>query len=1025
MRKRFKMLMFGIILLAMFMPLVSSLPSPIIQDDSKWVITHTTDNDFTPYLANAKDKKTIIGLVPLDNSCTGRLPKRIYYQNNTEILDDKNKPIDLKCESSKCLVNGILKNCYSISLTEAQAVNINDYIKVGLSSTVYEYINRTLLVYLTDTYDRKPFEIEVYNCDGNKIIYPDMNWTEPVDNTEDNIDFNIQGDLTPTNCIMFKINTFEQEHQCTGNQYYSSCEPYYKLTFENFESKNNITTRNMTTVYPTFWKSFIDNFPFVWRAFGHDNSVQYYLLRYEGEITDLDPALFLIYTSSSQLIGNGTDFWRNYTNADLVGVRFIKNSSNNFNFTSGHFTSLVFYNSTQTYWNVTLKVDLMNASNNSVAGYPTNGNITLQTRTGNNYNLTDSKFTAHWSFDRDNSSTVIEESGQYNCTRVGEFLDASEANGTVGKGYYFDGTNDFINCSNAFSFQNFTWSLWYKSNTEWTKSSADSQFFISKRVTGGDLNGIAFGLCNTGDCTTSYDGYVLFVDTGPGIFIVGNDTITIPAEVWQHYAVTKDDSANTVSLYTNGQLITSGIRATGADNSAYLTIARSSESAGTFPEGAIDEVRIYNRNLSASEIQNLYRMGSHFINWTGGEDNWTNIGIMSDNAPKKINAYSKFMQFQPLFKSNITAVSPYVMNYSVMNIPPEKVPPDVFIVSPQNISYDDTNIDYNLTVTDESGTSSCIMSLDNFQNNNSMTKINETFFYLNHPTLAGSYTAQFYCKDILDNSNKTENVTFKVNVYARPTITYPENNTYDCQVRELNYTYNNNTALDTCWYTLNDGQTNNTITCGNNVTGIIANEGQNNWTVYINETGGSLFKDKVSFILDNPPSMKLLVSRYDFNWIEVNWTITDASESTWVKNLTISEALTGIIIDSFRFVTSPYRFLALNNNTLYTINLTVNDTIGNVNSTYLTQRTMYFNFTNWQNPCPDNEYVYSYYPNGTAKCRADVNYTYPCAGDEFLLGNGSCMEVSTATATTIKQCRYKKFGYYDESLPFIKEARCI
>ncbi len=108
--------LFALILLT---PLISAsrVPTePIIKTDSQWEITHTTDYDFTPYLADAKDKKTTIGLIPNSGSCSG-LPatKRLYDELGNEILDDKNKPIDLKCESSKCAG----QNCYSISLTDA------------------------------------------------------------------------------------------------------------------------------------------------------------------------------------------------------------------------------------------------------------------------------------------------------------------------------------------------------------------------------------------------------------------------------------------------------------------------------------------------------------------------------------------------------------------------------------------------------------------------------------------------------------------------------------------------------------------------------------------------------------------------------------------------------------------------------------------------------------------------------------------------------------------------------------------
>ena len=42
--------------------------------------------------------------------------------------------------------------------------------------------------------------------------------------------------------------------------------------------------------------------------------------------------------------------------------------------------------------------------------------------------------------------------------------------------------------------------------------------------------------------------------------------------------------------------------------------------------GNLDEIRIYNRSLSAEEVQRLYEMGSNFIEW----NDWEDKGIVSD-----------------------------------------------------------------------------------------------------------------------------------------------------------------------------------------------------------------------------------------------------------------------------------------------------------------------------------------------------------------------------------------------------------
>ena len=66
----------------------------------------------------------------------------------------------------------------------------------------------------------------------------------------------------------------------------------------------------------------------------------------------------------------------------------------------------------------------------------------------------------------------------------------------------------------------------------------------------------------------------------------------------------------------------------------------------------------------------------------------------------------------------------------------------------------------------------------------------------------------------------------------------------------------------------------------------------------------------------------------------------------------------------------------------------------------------------------------------------DTNATTECGPGELLDGDGNCVSTTalnqtnqtgsgTTTTTSIKTCRYKKFGYYNENLPFYKEVNCI
>jgi hypothetical protein len=81
----------------------------------------------------------------------------------------------------------------------------------------------------------------------------------------------------------------------------------------------------------------------------------------------------------------------------------------------------------------------------------------------------------------------------------------------------------------------------------------------------------------------------------------------LPTGVWTHVAVTK--SGNTGTLYVNGSVVGTNNAMTLSPSSLGSTnqnwLGRSQYSADPYLNGRIDDFRIYNRALSASEVQSL------------------------------------------------------------------------------------------------------------------------------------------------------------------------------------------------------------------------------------------------------------------------------------------------------------------------------------------------------------------------------------------------------------------------------------
>ncbi len=210
------------------------------------------------------------------------------------------------------------------------------------------------------------------------------------------------------------------------------------------------------------------------------------------------------------------------------------------------------------------------------AGYKTNVSSTGSLTSG---------LVGYWTFDGADVSgtTATDRSGSGdNGTLVNG---PTVVQGKVGQALNFDGVDDKVTTGSIITNDIFTYSAWIKWATGGLTiigSSADSA--IQFRV-----NLMKIELLNSGALS------------------VGTSTGTITAGVWTHVAVTNDASGN-FTFYING--VNAGGSGTNLLNYGNnpITIGSRNGSAEFF-NGAIDEVRIYNRALAATEIQSLYATG--------------------------------------------------------------------------------------------------------------------------------------------------------------------------------------------------------------------------------------------------------------------------------------------------------------------------------------------------------------------------------------------------------------------------------
>jgi len=153
--------------------------------------------------------------------------------------------------------------------------------------------------------------------------------------------------------------------------------------------------------------------------------------------------------------------------------------------------------------------------------------------------------------------------------------------------YYFDGTDDYItkSISPSLTLSNFTVSLWVKSTTN--QDLYTGIFSCASSPSGGFQISYASDKSNYRYRSTTSDAYN---------FGVSDNT-------WKFLAVTYDGTKTT--LYYNG---VEGDNFSGGDNVfTNFTVGRN-RAGNKYLNGSIDEVRIYERALSASEITDLYSL---------------------------------------------------------------------------------------------------------------------------------------------------------------------------------------------------------------------------------------------------------------------------------------------------------------------------------------------------------------------------------------------------------------------------------
>jgi VCBS repeat-containing protein len=201
----------------------------------------------------------------------------------------------------------------------------------------------------------------------------------------------------------------------------------------------------------------------------------------------------------------------------------------------------------------------------------------------------------HWKFDETSGDVANDSAGDNHGTLLN--WSASEpkwVSGKFGGALVFDGGDDYLITSGSITLDRYTIAFWLRRDTE---------------------NGLNARIIGPRDRHWILENR----DSGRGVGFYYPDPVQAIAKpsngVWEHYAFVFDRAGQFATMYRDGALVTSGTISRGAPLLPWVMGHHEdlNNSLDSW-KGALDDVRIYNRLLSANEVSGLRRIGGVLTN---------------------------------------------------------------------------------------------------------------------------------------------------------------------------------------------------------------------------------------------------------------------------------------------------------------------------------------------------------------------------------------------------------------------------
>lgn len=217
----------------------------------------------------------------------------------------------------------------------------------------------------------------------------------------------------------------------------------------------------------------------------------------------------------------------------------------------------------------------------------------------------------YWTFDgKDVTDKVYDRSGQNNHGYfIGGATSSAKTIGKIGQALNFDGGDDYVNNINigAAGTSGWTESAWIK-----TRDTSAGMIVTNRLVADDRSMSLHLGFWAG---TAQNDGKIYFSNDGPTCEWGAVSTTNIADGNWHHVVGTRP-SSGVYHIYVDGLLsgntnktVGSGCQESSANASGKWLIGNGPAWSFSAFNGLIDDVRIYSRVLSASEVKQLYNLG--------------------------------------------------------------------------------------------------------------------------------------------------------------------------------------------------------------------------------------------------------------------------------------------------------------------------------------------------------------------------------------------------------------------------------